>query len=225
LQLDLFIVKSRCTHRSWPARTQPRCAFLGLERLRDRVRVLLVFFGRLADAIDAIGAFCSVLQCSLLHLAPAPPRQALQCWSAFAHQAAGAALLTPTSLGLVLPLTTSSTEVARFAPGRQPAVSQQHLDQLSAVYFCGELAVGLPRQCRSESSLLFSVGTASCLKGHPSTRQCARRAPRDSWRRDVDVRTRRSRQWAGLGIERRCAGAAASLIALFVLHSARSSNP
>ncbi len=94
-------------HRAGPARAQPGRSLLGAQRLRDRLRRRCWCSSAASRrATGARTASCSASPCSPSPRRRAAPPPASPCSSPSAIiQAAGAALLTPTSLSLVLATT------------------------------------------------------------------------------------------------------------------------
>ncbi len=173
--LDLFIVNVALPAdrpRLPPARRWPRRPLVGAERLRDRVRgASWCCSGGSPSATGASTASCSAWRSSWPPRRRAAPRPACRCWSRSGScRPPGAALLTPTSLGLILATfpperrhgavrtwTAVGGLAAAARPGHRRAAGR------------GELALGVPRQrARSGCSRSSSAG-AGCprVPGHP----------------------------------------------------------
>ena len=192
---------------------------------------LLVLFGRLADRHRRERGF--LLGVAVFTAASAACGLATSVTMLVAFrlvQAAGAALLTPTSLGLVLataaPERRASSVRAWTAVGgtggraragrRRPARG-------------GELALGLPRQ-RPDRARCARRGLAAAARGARPSRRAARRrrrAARDRGGRRAHAGAGQGRR-VGLGLGARrppCWRSAAAALAVFVAHCLRHPNP
>ena len=213
--LDLFIVNVALPEMAQDLGTaEPGRPLVGAERLRDHLRrAAAAASGGWPSAAGATSASCSASRSSPSPRRPAPrPTRSASLVAFRVLQAAGAALLTPTSLGLVL---------ATTAPERRPGAVRVWTAVGGAAAALG------PGRRRPAGRRLLALGLPGQRAGRPG-RARRRLAPAAARARATTCRTRtrsapllatvgvgaldpRPGQGRGLGLER-----AATLVTLVV---------